>query len=101
MSASVAGFTVCLITRSLPLSAKDDPPPLLSSQDVLDDALSSAAAYEADGAGYLGLLLRWGANPMARDCQALRKAVLHGRTACVTSILRTAGERARFRMLCV
>ncbi|GAX78835.1 hypothetical protein CEUSTIGMA_g6272.t1 [Chlamydomonas eustigma] len=59
------------------------------SQEALDGALSIAAA-EADSA-YLGLLLRWGANPMALDCQALRKAVLHGRTACVKSIVCAAG----------
>ena len=59
------------------------------SQELLDEALSGAAA-DADAA-YLSLLLRWGANPLGRDCQALRKAVLHGREGCVRAILSAAG----------
>ncbi len=40
---------------------------------------------------YLRLLLQWGADPTGRECQALRKAVLHGRAACVRALVGAAG----------
>ena len=72
---------------------------LMLTQETLDEALAGAASEPAPG--FLSLLLRWGADPLSLDCQALRKAVLNGRGECVRVILNAAGiEGLKHTMPC-
>lgn len=58
-------------------------------QAWLDELLGQAAA-DSDKA-LLHLLLKCGASPVVSDCQALRRAVLHGRAESVRGLVGAAG----------
>ena len=84
------GSTGCIATREAILDLlKLFPCNVDIRQELIDDALCVVAA-EGDEA-FLTLLLRWGAQPMGRDCLALRKAVVAGHDACVRAIVQAAG----------
>ncbi|KAG1653759.1 hypothetical protein FOA52_010075 [Chlamydomonas sp. UWO 241] len=74
-------------------------PATLAPSCDLDEELSQAAS-DLDPAT-VRLLLRWGANPTSHECQALRKAVLHGRTESVRTLLAAAGAAGlKYTMPC-
>jgi ankyrin repeat protein len=72
-----------LLLDSFPSNLRDQP------QTWLNELLGQAAA-DSDEA-FLRLLLKCGASPVVSDCQALRRAVLHGRAESVRGLVGAAG----------
>jgi hypothetical protein len=72
-----------LLLDSFPSNLRDHP------QTWLNELLGQAAA-DSDEA-FLRLLLKCGASPVVSDCQALRRAVLHGRAESVRGLVGAAG----------
>jgi hypothetical protein len=66
-------------------------------RQLVDKQLVLAATDPSDA--FMRRLLRWGANPTGRECEALRKAVLHNRLGCVRTILAAAGAAGLHRTM--